>query len=567
VATDTLVDADDLTTEQLIELCWEGGNLAYKLQKHQLELIYKPYRAWEQGLRDGTKRKGAARVWMLDAGRQVGKTYTVDLIKIEDCIRQPGTKHLIASAEEISLKEFVIPNIDAIIADAPAHLRPRFIKSHKGLRSGYLFPNGSVLKLVGIDKNPDGLRGPKLHGAVISEAAFVRKLKKTIGSVLYPQFQRTPYSTLILESSAPDDPAHDFDVIFKPDCESRNAYVFLTIDDNTALTDEQRTEFVEAARIIDPDDAEREYYGKRIRNRTKVIIPEFDPPTKDRPVTRHVQEFERPRFAIAAAAMDPGMRDMFAVVWGYWDAVRAQLMIELDWAERNASTGAVADAIRSNESSLYGDASELLGEEQWILSKAARTPEFVMRPDGLVVPKPKKFDDKDFILRRKTNFGLKPPAGMTWWDGKEFRGNPLYRVSDVDKRLIGDLNLEYGIGVINTAKDDKEAALFALRSAFRADKIVIHPRCVKLIKHLTAARWNEQRTDFERTEEMGHYDLLDAMVYLWRMTQAIRGENPCPPEFYDRNDGRVVYVTPPQAVSHDVQRLRKAFGGQRTAWR
>lgn len=554
-----------MSSDRLIALLWEAGELSYKLHEHQRVGIYEPLRAWETNFRQ-YPRKGIARVFMVDAGRQVGKTYCVDLVKVEDCIRQPGSRHLIASAEEVNLKEFVIPNIDSIIADAPEHLRPKFMSGHKGLKAAYWFPNGSVLKLVGIDKNPDGLRGPKLHGAVISEAAFVKKLKKTIGSVLYPQFQRTPLSTLILESSAPDNPEHEFDTLFKPDCEARGAYVFMTIDDNTAMSQEEKDEFVEAARAIDPDDAEREYYGKRVRNRLRVIVPEFDMPTRERPITKHVQEFERPPYAIGLSSMDPGMRDLFALLWGYWDAARAQLMIERDWAERNAGTSAVAEVIRRTETGLYGDASELLGEEAWYLINTARNaPQWVER-DGLLVQKPQVFDASQYMLKRR-GFGLKKPTGFCWWDGKEFRGNPLFRVSDTESRLIGDLNLEYGIAVIKTAKDDKEAALYALRSAFRSEKIVIHPRCIKLIKHLNAARWNETRLDYERTEEHGHYDLLDALVYLWRITQAVRAENPSPPEYMDRNDRNVLFVTPPQSVSHDVKKLRDAFGGRRQSWR
>ena len=64
--------------------------------------------------------------------------------------------------------------------------------------------------------------------------------------------------------------------------------------------------------------------------------------------------------------------------------------------------------------------------------------------------------------------------------------------------------------------DDKAARLFALRNAFQEDRIQIDPSCVNLIAHLEAATWNDNRTDYLRKPEFGHYDLLDALEVLWR---------------------------------------------------
>jgi len=498
---------------------WELGDLAWKLDAHQ-ELIYAHYRNWERR-RLTEKPTGAHRVYMLDAGRRVGKTFSTALIRLEDALVHKNETFLIACATEKQLKELVLPVLQSMIADAPDHMRPRFFTSRWGMRAGYFIPSSdSVLKLVGIDKNPDGLRGPALGGANITEAAFVRQLAYCSSSVVYPQFQRRRAATLLLESSAPKDADHDFDRIFKPDCESRGAYFFMTIDDNTAISQEQKDEFVAAARAIDPDDAEREYYGKRTRNRQRVVVPEFDD-------ARHVRALERPRYAQAIVAMDPGMRDLFALLWAYWDADRAQLVIERDWCQRNASTSVVAEVITETERELYGDCASQRG------------------------------------------FGVKRPDGLCYWDGGEFRGNPYMRVSDTDARLIGDLVNDYGILVSATMKDDKEAALFSLRAAFRAKKIVVHPRCAATVAHINAARWNEQRTDYERSAVHGHYDLLDALVYAWRMCAPMRAANPMPPAFRDRNDVNVLFSGGHAGMPEEERVISDAFAGdcRRGGWR
>lgn len=526
--------------EDAITRFWALSDLSWKLDDHQLE-IHTAYRQWEKNALAPSapandNAGGMARIFVLDCGRRVGKTFVSLLIKVEDCLRRPRSIHTYATAFAKDIAEIVIPIMDEICADAPVECRPIYRKSAGGMAEGYRFPNGSIIRLVGIDIHPRALRGRKSDGFVVSEAGHVKGLRHTVGAIIYPQFMRLAHARLILESSAPEDPEHDFDEVFVPDAKRRNAYVFRTIDDNTALTQEERDEFVNAAKAIDPDDAEREYFGKRVRNRTKVVVPEFDE-------HRHVRDHGRPRYAVAMAAMDPGMRDLFALLWGYWDAARAKLVIERDWCARNASTRQVAEVIRAAEIELYGPAAAL--------AELAGGP----------------VNDNGGQAGVRRGFGLRNPGGFTWWDGKEFRANPLQRISDTEARLIGDLTNDYKIQVINTLKDDKEAALYALRNAFGNDKIEIHPRCVKTISHVNSARWNDQRTDYERTPGHGHYDLLDALVYLWRMIQPIRNQMVDPPEHIDKADRHVLFLTPPSGVANDVQRLRNVFGGKRDSWR
>lgn len=523
--------------------CWNLGRLSYKLDPHQ-QSVYEAFRGWE--------RDGEGTIFVLDCGRRWGKTFWVDLIKVEDCLRKARSIHTIATAYQKDIGEIIIPVMEEICSDAPAELCPVYKGSSQGQGAGFYFPNGSILRLVGIDVNPKGIRGRFSDGYVITEAAFVKNLAKTAVSKILPQFMRRKGARLILESSAPEDPNHDFDAKFVPDAKRRGAYIFRTIDDNTTMSEEDKLSHYEEAAAISEDDAQREYYGKRIRNREKVILPEFEPPTLDQPYTRHVQPFVRPRYALAMAAMDPGMRDLFAVQWGYWDFDRAKLCIERDYAARNVSTGAVAEMLRDAERELYADAAE-----------QRELPLHVVDPSDF-----RWIEDSSSEYRIRRKFGLQQPTGLCWWDGKEFRANPVLRVSDTEARLIGDLTNDYQLEVINTLKDDKEAALNALRNAFKNDKIEIHPSCVKTIRHLTSARWNDQRTDYERTEERGHSDLLDSLVYLWRMIQPHRSTNPVPPVFADRAEATVVFQNTAQPASITAEKMRKAFGGQgRSSWR
>jgi hypothetical protein len=498
------VSIADASDDELAAALWRAGKLDWKLGRHTDQLsVYEQYRAWEAKTPATDDAGELARVFVLDIARRWGKTTLCLVWKLEDCIRQPGSTHTYGCAYAKDIADIVVPLMEELIADAPADVRPVFRRSQEGESVGYYFPDagparGARLKLVGIDRNPHGLRGRRSDGCVLSEAGYVRHLERVVRDVLYPQMQGRQGARIVLESSAPSDPVTDFDRIFVPDARARGAYVERTIDDNPLLSEAERQEFIRAAGGRGAPTCEREYYGVRVREVGRVVVPEFDR-------ARHVQAVERPKYAHCYVAIDPGMRDLCAVLWAYWDFERAQLVIESDWAERNANTTRVADEIKRREERLWSE--------------------------------------------------------CQYWTGKDMRANPYIRVSDTDLRLIGDLITEHGLKVIPARKDDKEAALHSLRNAFGADKIVLLPSCERTAEHLEACAWNENRTDYERSELFGHFDLVDALVYLWRHVQ--RGLNPNPPSVDVKALNVFVRPDAPRLATRTVAAFNGAFGARR----
>ena len=61
-----------------------------------------------------------------------------------------------------------------------------------------------------------------------------------------------------------------------------------------------------------------------------------------------------------------------------------------------------------------------------------------------------------------------------------------------------------------------EANINYLRALFQERKIGIHPRCKDLIAVLKYGVLNERRTDFARSSDYGHMDLLAALMYFVR---------------------------------------------------
>ena len=93
---------------------------------------------------------------------------------------------------------------------------------------------------------------------------------------------------------------------------------------------------------------------------------------------------------------------------------------------------------------------------------------------------------------------------------------PVSRFADMPGLISVDLNQTLKFICSQTLKDDASGSLQALRNAFYNNEIIIHPRCVKLIRTLSTGRWNKSRTDYQRTGELGHCDAIDALIYFLR---------------------------------------------------
>jgi hypothetical protein len=102
---------------------------------------------------------------------------------------------------------------------------------------------------------------------------------------------------------------------------------------------------------------------------------------------------------------------------------------------------------------------------------------------------------------------------------------PYMRVVDAPPLVIAELNRD-GRPWVPTRKDAKDAQVNALRRAVAEHKLAIHPRCTTLRAHLRHAVWNTARTSYARSAGSGHFDAVDAAVYLVRAVDQSR--NPYP---------------------------------------
>jgi len=96
--------------------------------------------------------------------------------------------------------------------------------------------------------------------------------------------------------------------------------------------------------------------------------------------------------------------------------------------------------------------------------------------------------------------------------------------------------------------------------------IIINPRCKRLISHLDNVKWAsaKNKSTFGRSQDNGHYDFVDALIYLVR--SIVYSKNPYPAN-YDLGKGDI--FVPNKDIYNDIKRsqtmvaFHKIFGKKR----
>lgn len=159
----------------------------------------------------------------------------------------------------------------------------------------------------------------------------------------------------------------------------------------------------------------------------------------------------------------------------------------------------------------------------------------------------------EFFFTPNTPTAVIVPAALRLESELVWQGTPD-RIFDMPGQLQIDLSMQHNYIARLPQKDDRNAQLNALRILFAQNKILIHPRCIKLIGCLKTGRYNKRRDDFERSEFYGHCDPLMALVYGNRMID--RFTNPYPAQVIQTDrQMRVGY----REEKSNLEEIAKAF--------
>lgn len=292
---------------------WHRGDLTHLLHNGQVKI---------QNVYDVSPQT----IHVILCARGYGKTYWGATLAVSQALKKPKSRIKIATEFQTDLEALILPNFDAVLEDCPDDLRPTW----KASKSKFIFPNGSEIALIGLDRKPNGLRGQ--HGVdliILEEAGFISKLEAIYRSVIVPITTHRPNCKIVLISTPPESLDHYFWTFVDRATLDGTLSVF-TIDENPMLSpkDIERLEREMGGR--DSTQFKREYLCQRVAEQSRMVVPEFSEAI--------IKEYTRPdyfQFLHKQHALDSGVRDLTVGLWGYYDFLNAKAIIEDELVLRN----------------------------------------------------------------------------------------------------------------------------------------------------------------------------------------------------------------------------------------
>lgn len=380
---------------------------------------------------------------VFNISRRFGKSTTCSLYAVEQAFKKKQ-KILYATAFLTDLENFITPIFEWCLQECPEHLRPVFKSSKKEFH----FKNGSVIKLIGLDKNSNSLRGNNIDILIIDEAAFVKNLAYLYRSVIIPATMKRKFK-LIFPSTPPESPEHFWSAELIHKAKAKGTYIELTIDDISDLPAEEKKRLLDEVGGPDSVTAKREFYCKCIADSSRSIASNFD-------AKKFVREFVP-------------------------DHVNWQLF---------GDTGGVKDKTVFLEVGFDHTSGKVIFKDELDFENSTPTSQIVS------------------AVKRK-------------WSEK------MSLVMDAPGQLLIDYSSE-GLPAALPQKDDFGAGLLLLNNAFYNDSVIINPKCALLIRTLEGGLLTKNRSDYERSESLGHCDAVAAAIYALRCVDRMVDLRPRP---------------------------------------
>lgn len=250
-----------------------------------------------------------------NTSRRFGKSTVCVVYLVEQALK---TKCHIryATAFLTDLEAFIEPVFNSVLENCPDDVRPEWMASKKVWR----FRNGSTIKLVGLDKNPNGLRGNNLDILIIDEAAFVSNLEYLYKSIIIPATMKRRFK-LVFPSTPPESPEHYWSRELIPKAKANGTYLELTIDAITDLSPEEKKRLIDEVGGIHSSTAQREFYCKVVVDETRAVAPSFK-------VERHVAKPNYDYIHWQYVGDSGGIRDRTAILQVGWCHTLKKILIK-----------------------------------------------------------------------------------------------------------------------------------------------------------------------------------------------------------------------------------------------
>lgn len=420
---------------------------------------------------DSTQRKiykaiqDGGRKHCLLCSRRLGKSFILVLVCLEYAIKNRNSRISYAAPTGRDASEIVSDLALHILDDCPEDMKPDYRVATKE----YVFKNGSVVRFAGLNaEHADQLRGRAANLFVIDELGLVDDAKHVISDIALPM-TLTTNGRLLFATTPPRSPGHDSTTIIKKMIQEKAVSTF-TLLDNVRVSDSIKAEYLLEAGE-NPERIPDILAGKAMPETTTALREYWCELDVTDAETAVVPEFTTAvQKEICIAPEIPPYRDCYVAMDPGMQDKTGLLFSYYDYV-----------------------AKKIVIEDELLLKRAST--------DTI----------GEAVKAKEAELWTRPP---------------LRRVSDLDLRLIMDLTQNYGLVFQKAQRPDALGAMDLVRTLVRRRELIIHPRCTGLIRQLRNATWNRKASDFERTQEDAHFDLLAALKYLCRAID--RTKNPYP---------------------------------------
>lgn len=402
--------------------------------------------------------------------RRYGKGTSIFVHGHEECLKREEI-NVRYGAETQTKAHRIFRFLTKKIFDRAPRLEPKW--SSTG--SCYEFPStGSKIFVFGCSNSEeaDKARGEDANIIIADEYAFWKfRAKYMLQSILSPQLSETQ-GQMIIATTPPEDLTHHY-ITEVAMAQKGKYYFFWNVWDTVKIGQKERFELEkdmsDSGLDIDtlPESVdEMEVWAKEHGNESWKREWECDLiATKERLVIPEAQNTELylssdiklPSHYETYVMIDLGFRDFTAALFAVYDFRESRIIIVGEVCKNYATTSELVDAFKCKEQELGWDR--------------------VYRRQGDCSDLQQLFD---------------------------MHRDHEYQISPITKRSK------------QSNKGFKDSVINELRLGIQAGKIVFCPdECPMLAMQLRYGIWNERRTDFERTETMGHLDALMALAYLY----------------------------------------------------
>lgn len=402
------------------------------------------------------------------SSRQIGKSYWDCCFSLQFLVLFPNKIARIVAPTLKQAGDIVQDNLARIILDAP----PGFITNRK-TDYRWELSNGSSLRLGALERaNVDGNRGGNASLVIYEECGFVKQEDFIYGvnSVLGPQLLRSKGIELYV-SSPSEDPDHPLHTQVLPECESLGTAFVFTVFDSPSITRDMVAEAMRRSGcVFDMDFIDGVYQLKYINAQTvNELASKRNVFLSEAFRREYLAEIIRPATLMVIPGYNPAIH-----VSPFRMPINCVWSITVDWGGVRDLTVALLHTY-----DYLTDTDLIWDEKMWPANTST-----------------------DIIYNGLQEWEEAYPVQTRW--------------GDVPGQLQVDLASQYDYQINLPQKSDWKASVNNMSARFSTNKILIHTRCTFTQKSCRAGMFNKNRTDFERTPDLGHCDALAALMYAIR---------------------------------------------------